>query len=47
MLFNNIYIYSKSFKIILGPNFQDKAPVFRLDKTDAAFVDIYHTNGGT
>jgi len=30
-----------------GPYFQDTDPVVRLDKTDALFVDVIHTNAGT
>jgi hypothetical protein len=30
-----------------GPSFKFLDNEFRLDKTDAKFVDIHHTNGGT
>lgn len=32
---------------ILGPLFENENELVRLDPSDAKFVDVYHTNGGT
>ena len=39
-----IYIYICSLK---GPLFENENELVRLDPSDAIFVDIYHTNGGS
>ena len=30
-----------------GPWFENTDPIVRLDPTDATFVDVSHTNGGS
>ena len=40
-------LLTKNCHQILGPFFEDTEKVVHLDKTDANYVDIIHTNGGT